>query len=183
MNLRPFAAAFALAAALQAQAPEDRANLGFKMQVFVPTGDLHNQNGGQPGATLAGYLDLPLEELRGVSFRPILQADYAPKGDAAGLTGNKTRIFALLLGLETVWRPNDDGKGPYLHATIGAQNWRVVTETPSGDTTVGGTKLGLDGGVGWQWNRHLAFEARMFWSPVDAGFRATGVAAGFAWTF
>ena len=182
MTLRP-AAALLLAAALQAQAPEDRANLGFKIQGIAPTGDLHDQNGGQPGITVAGYLDLPQEELRGVSFRPLLQADYYPKGDAAGLSGNKTRIFALLLGVETVWRPNDDGKGPYLHATIGAQNWRIVTEGPGGDVTVGATKLGLDGGVGWQWNHHLAFEARMFWSPVDAGIRATGVALGFAWSF
>lgn len=185
MTLRPLALTALLIGvpALRAQAPEDRATLGFKLQMVVPSGDIHDLNGGQPGFSAAGYLDLPMEELGGISFRPILQVDYYPKGDALGLSGNRTRMFALLLGVETVWRPNDDGKGPYLHATVGAQNWRIVTESSAGDTTVGGTKLGLDGGVGWQWTRHLAFEARMFWSPVDGGVRATGVAAGFAWTF
>ena len=168
---------------LRAQAPEDRARLGFKVQMMVPTGDLHNLNGGQPGGTFAGYLDLPMEELRGLSFRPLLQIDYCPKGDALQLSGNRTRVYALLLGVETIWRPNDDGKGPYLRTTLGAQNGRIVTENSAGDTTLGGTKLGLDAGVGWQWNHHLAFEVRMFWSPVDGGVRATGLAAGLAWTF
>lgn len=185
MSRRTLALASVLlgASALLAQAPEDRASLGFKLQMVMPTGDLHDQNGGQPGGSLAGYVDLPLEEIRGLSLRPILQADYYPKGDALGLSGNRTRVYALLLGMEAIWRPNDDGRGPYLRATLGAQNWRIITESNAGDTTLGGTKLGLDGGVGWQWSRPVAFEVRAFWSPVAPGVRATGVAAGLAWTF
>ncbi len=173
----------ALPTLLQGQAPEDRANLGFRMHLQAPMGNLRDLNGGQNGLSIAGFVDLPQEELRGISLRPLVQFDYFPKGDALGLSGNSTRVFAYMLGLELVWRPNDDLKGPYLMAAMGAQNWRITTQSSSGDVRIGGTKLGLNGGVGYRWNSHLALEVKAFWSPVDANVRATGVSAGFTWMF
>ncbi|HJV21287.1 MAG TPA: outer membrane beta-barrel protein [Holophagaceae bacterium] len=174
----------ALPACLSAQeAAEDRANLGLRVHLQAPMGNLRDLNGGQNGISLAGFVDLPLEELRGISLRPLVQFDYFPKGDDLHISGNSTRIFAYMLGLEMVWRPNDDLKGPYLMAALGAQNWRITTQSSGGDTRIGGTKLGANGGVGLRWNSHLALEVKAFWSPVDAGVRATGVSAGFTWMF
>lgn len=173
----------ALPSVLWGQAPEDRSNVGFRLHLEAPMGDLHDLNGGQNGLSLAGFVDIPLEEMPGISVRPLLQVDYFPKGDALGIVGNSTRIFASMLGVELVWHPNDDLKGPYLMAALGAQNWRITTQNASGDTRIGGTKLGVNGGVGYRWNSHLALELKTFMSPVDANVRATGVTAGFAWMF
>jgi hypothetical protein len=168
---------------LQGQAPEDQANIGFRVHLEAPMGNLRDLNGGQNGLSLGGFVDIPLEELRGMSLRPLIQFDYFPEGDSLGIVGNSTRVFAYMLGLECVWRPNDDLKGPYLMAALGAQNWRISTHTASGDTKIGGTKLGVNGGVGYRWNSHLALEVKAFWSPVDTAVRATGVSAGFTWMF
>ncbi len=163
--------------------PEDRANIGLRAHLQAPMGNLRDLNGGQNGISVAGFMDLPQGELEGISFRPLVQFDYFPKGDALGLSGNSTRVFAYMLALETVWYPNHDRKGPFLLAALGAQNWRITTSTPSGDQRIGGTKLGVYGGVGLRWNRALSLEVKAFWSPVDADVRATGVSAGLSLMF
>ncbi|MBI3131538.1 MAG: hypothetical protein HYZ13_09450 [Acidobacteria bacterium] len=185
MTLRPCLPALlaVMPTLLHGQASEDRANLGFRIHLTAPMGDLRDLNGGQNGLSIGGFVEIPLEELPGISVRPLAQFDYFPKGDALGISGNSTRIFASMLGMEVVWHPNYDLRGPYLMAAMGAQNWRITTQNASGDTRIGGTKLNLNGGVGYRWNSHLALEAKAFWSPVEAGVRATGVSAGFAWMF
>jgi hypothetical protein len=166
---------------LAAQTPSD---LGVRVHGLAPMGDLRNLTGDRLGFGVAGYVDLHFEELSDLVFRPLLEADYVPPGDQLGLSGNqKTKAFATFFGGEVLWRTSGQTEGPYLAMALGAQSWRI-TEDQNGTTTrIQGTKLGVNGGVGYQFTKHLAFEARTFWSPVDQGFRATGLTAGMAWTF
>lgn len=171
---------FALPLAAQT-VPSD---LGVRVHGLVPNGDLRNLTGNRLGFGLAGYVDLRFEEAEDLVFRPLLQADYVPPGDQFGLTGSqKTKAFATFLGAEILWRTAGKTEGPYLAAAMGAQSWRITTDQGGTITRIQGTKLGMNGGVGYQFNKHLAFDARAFWSPVDGGFRATGMLGGVAWTF
>lgn len=172
---------FLVALPLAAQTPSD---LGVRVHGLAPMGDLRNLTGDRLGFGVAGYVDLHFEELEGLVFRPVLQADYVPPGDQLGIAGNtKTKAFATFIGGEVLWRTSGQTEGPFLAAALGAQSWRITQDQSGVITRIQGTKLGVNGGVGYQFTKHLAFEARAFWSPVDTNFRATGVTAGLAWTF
>lgn len=182
--LRRFAAALLATSGLALAAqedPEDRANIGVRVHLQAPMGDLRNLNGGQNGVSAAGFVDIPLEEVQGVSLRPMMQFDFFPRGDSLGIVGNSTQVFAYMLALESLWYPNHDRRGPYLMAALGAQHWRI-SSTGSGPN-LQGTKLGVNGGVGLRWNSHLSLEVKAFWSAVDGGVRATGMSAGFSMMF
>ncbi len=170
--------------ALPLSAQTTPTDLGVRFYGLVPNGDLRNLTGNRLGFGVAGYLDLHFEEADDLVFRPVLQADYVPPGDQLGLTGSqRTKAFSTFLGAEMLWRTNSQTTGPFLVAAMGVQSWRITTDQSGTLTRIQGTKLGLNGGVGYQFTKHLAFEARAFWSPVDQGFRATGLTGAVAWTF
>jgi len=61
--------------------------------------------------------------------------------------------------------------------SVGGQQWRVSAygDTPS---TLSYTRIGVSGGLGYQFTPRLGIEARGFWSPINSNLTATGLMLG-----
>jgi hypothetical protein len=162
----------ALALSLSAQ----DATLGARVHGVVPMGDLRDLTNGQIGVGLAAFVSIPLNH--GFVLRPLLGAQLIPKGDTLGLAGTKTGIASVDLMVDGLWFPGEDPEnGAYLVGSVGCQQWRV---SASGDTssTLSYTRLGISGGLGYQYTPRLGIEARGFWSPINSTLTATGLMLG-----
>jgi hypothetical protein len=165
----------ALAMSLNALNAQD-ATLGARVHGVLPMGDLRDLTNGQVGLGLAAFISLPLNH--GFVLRPLLGAQLIPKGDTLGLAGTKTGIASVDLMVDGLWFPGEDPEGgAYLVGSVGAQQWRV---SASGDTpsTFSCTRLGVSGGLGYQFTPRLGLEARGFWSPIKSNLTATGLMLG-----
>ncbi len=164
-----------LAAAAMSLLAQD-ATIGARAHALAPMGDLRDLTNGQVGFGLAAFLSIPLSH--GLVLRPLLGAQLIPKGDTLGLAGTKTGIASVDLMVDGLWFPGGDPDGgAYLVGSVGGQQWRV---SASGDTpsTLSYTRLGLSGGMGYQFTPRLGVEARGFWSPIRSNLTATGLMLG-----
>ncbi len=161
-----------LAAATLTLSAQD-ASLGARIHGLMPMGELRDLTDSQVGLGAAAYVSIPLS--RGLVLRPLVGAQFIPKGDTLGLTGTKTSVASVDLMVDVLWFPDEDpDHGPYLIGSIGAQQWRV-SATGTSPSTLSATRLGLNGGLGYQFTPRLGFEARGFWSPIDKTLTATGL--------
>lgn len=170
--MRPLAALLVLALPLAAQ----DATLGARLHGLVPMGDLRDLTSSQLGLGAAAYVSIPIS--RGLVLRPLVGAQFIPKGDTLGLTGTKTSITSVDLMVDALWFPDEDPeRGAYLVGSVGSQSWRVsaVGTSPS---TLSATRVGATGGLGFQFSPRLGLEARGFWSPIDKTLTATGLMLG-----
>ena len=162
----------ALALPLSAQ----DATIGARVHGVVSMGDLRDLTNGQVGLGLAAFVSIPLNH--GLVLRPLLGAQLIPKGDTLGLVGTKTGIASVDLMLDGLWFPGEDSEaGAYLVGSVGGQQWRV---SASGDTpsTLSYTRIGVSGGLGYQFTPRVGVEARGFWSPINSTLTATGLTLG-----
>lgn len=150
------------------------AALGLKVQALVPMGDLRDLINGQTGVGLAGFVDIPVGDA--FRLRPTLGGQYFPKKDSLSLAGAEVTVSSVDFMLDALWFPGEsEDQGPYLVGGAGGQMWRI---SPSGAPSTSATRLGLSGGIGYQFNPSLGFEARAFWSPVQRHLIATGLSLG-----
>jgi hypothetical protein len=162
----------ALAMSLSAQ----DATIGARVHGLVSMGDLRDLTNGQIGLGAAVFISIPLSN--GLVLRPLVGAQLIPKGDTLGLVGTKTGIASVDLMVDGLWFPGEDTEnGAYLVGSVGGQQWRV---SASGDnpSTLSYTRLGLSGGMGYQFTPRLGVEARVFWSPINSNLTATGLLLG-----
>ena len=153
--------------------PAQEASIGVRLHGLLPVGDLRDLTHGQVGLGLAGFVSIPLDG--GLVLRPLVGLQYIPKGDTLGLTGTKTSIASVDLMLEALWYPGEDPEhGPYLVGAMGGQQWRL-SATGTSPSTLSATRLGVSGGLGFQFAPRLGVEARGFWSPVSKSITATGL--------
>ena len=146
---------------------------GVRVHALSPAGDLRDATGGKPGLGAGAFLSIPLG--RGLVLRPLVGFQTLLEGDAARLPGTRTQGSSLDLMVEGLWYPDEDlERGAYLVGAIGGQQWRIRT-TGAAPGTLTATRLGLSGGVGYQFTPRLGAEARGFWSPVDPTLTATGL--------
>jgi len=167
----------ALALPLSAQ----DSSIGVRVHGMLPMGDLLSQTDGQLGFGGAVFAALPVSS--SLMLRPLIGFQYIPKGDTLGFAGTKTTVGALDFMVDALWYPSDDPeRGAYLIASVGGHQWRVsaVGTTPS---TLNATRLGVNGGIGYQLTPRLGLEVRGFWSPIDKTLTATGLIAGAALRF
>ena len=154
---------------------------GLEAHGLAPMSDLRDLTNGQLGLGARVFIEIPVSE--GVLFRPTVGAQHIPKGDTLGLAGTKTRITSVDLLLDALWFPGDDAKrGPYLVGTMGGQQWRVSASGTS-PSSISATRLGLAGGIGYQFSVRLGVEAKGFWSPIEKNLTATGLTVGATWRF
>ena len=157
------------------------AAIGLKVHGLVPMSDLRDLTNGQLGLGVSVFVEIPVSE--GFRLRPTLGAQQIPKGDTLGLAGTKTRVTSVDLMLDALWFPGDTPEhGPYLIGSIGGQQWRV-SATGSKPSTTSATRLGLGGGIGYQFSPHLGAEVKGFWSPIEKNLTATGLTLGASWRF
>jgi len=171
------APALALAAPLAAQ----DATIGLRAHAVAPMGDLNTLTNNQIGIGGAVFVAFPISE--GLVLRPLIGFQYIPKGDTLGLTGTKTRVASIDFMMEGLWYPGGDPEhGAYLVGALGGQQWHIVAtgDTPS---TLNATRLGVNGGLGYQASPRLGVEVRGFWSPVNANLTATGLMIGATMKF
>jgi len=177
MTLRPLPLLLITALPLCAQ----DASLGLKAHGLVPMSDLRDLTNGQLGVGTYLFVEIPVGE--GVLFRPTVGAQQIPKGNTLGLAGTQTSVTSVDLMLDALWFPGDDAKhGPYLVGSIGGQQWRV-SATGATPSATSATRLGLAGGIGYQFSAHLGVEAKGFWSPIEKNLTATGLTLGATWRF
>lgn len=172
--MKPIATLLAAAAALTLTAQD--AAIGARVHSLVPMGNLRELTDSQVGLGVAAYVSIPLS--RGLVLRPLVGAQFIPKGTTLGLTGTKTSIASVDLMVDALWFPGEDPEhGPYLIGAVGGQQWRV-SATGTSPSTLSATRLGLNGGLGYQFTPRLGFEVRGFWSPIDKTLTATGLMLG-----
>ena len=154
--------------------PAQEASLGARVQALVPMGDLHDLTNGQLGLGFAGFIEFPVGDA--FRLRPSMGGQYFPKKTSAGLGGTEVTVSSVDLMLDALWFPGESTeRGPYLVGGAGGQMWRV---SPTGGAATSHTRLGLSGGLGYQFSPRLGFEARGFWSPVAPDLTATGLMVG-----
>lgn len=171
--------ALLLAAALSFSAREcsaQESHIGVRAHGLAPMGDLRDLTDNQVGLGAAVFVSIPVG--RGMVLRPLVGAQFIPKGDNVSLAGTKTSVASVDLMLDALWYPDEDPeRGPYLVGSVGAQQWRVRT-TGDAPSTLSATRLGVNGGLGYQFTAHFAVEARGFWSPIEKNLTATGLMVG-----
>lgn len=157
------------------------ASLGLKVHGLVPMSDLRNLTNGQLGLGAYAFVEIPMGDA--FVFRPTVGAQHIPKGDTLDLAGTKTSVTSVDLMLDALWFPGEDAKhGPYLVGSVGGQQWRVSASGTSPSAT-SATRLGLAGGLGYQFSAHLGLEAKGIWSPIEKNLTATGLTLGATWRF
>lgn len=172
--MRPVAALLTTAAmGLTAQ----DASIGVRLHGLMPMSDLRDLTNGQIGLGLAAFVGIPLAQ--GIVIRPLVGAQYIPKGETTlQVTGTKTSVSSVDLLVDGLWFPGEDpDRGAYLIASVGGQQWRVSATGPA-SSTYSATRIGLSGGLGYQFTPRLGIEARGFWSPVNSTLTATGLLLG-----
>ena len=170
---------FLLLAALPLCAQD--ASLGLKAHGLVPMSDLRDLTNGQLGVGAYLFVEIPVGE--GVLFRPTVGAQQIPKGNTLGLACTQTSVTSVDLMLDALWFPGENAQhGPYLVGSIGGQQWRV-SATGTTPSATSATRLGLAGGIGYQFSAHLGVEAKGFWSPIEKNLTATGLTLGATWRF
>jgi hypothetical protein len=157
------------------------ASFGLRVHGLVPMSDLRDLTNGQLGLGLSAFIEIPVGE--GFLLRPTLGTQQIPKGDTLGLAGTKTSVTSVDLMLDALWFPGENTqRGPYLVGSAGGQQWRV-SATGTTPSATSATRLGLAGGLGYQFSPHLGLEAKGFWSPIEKNLTATGVSLGATWRF
>jgi len=150
------------------------AALGVRAQGVIPMGDLRDLTDGQVGVGAAAFVEIPVGD--SLKLRPTVGGQYFPKKVNASLGGAEVTVSSVDFMLDALWFPGESpDRGPYLVGAAGGQMWRV---SPTGGTATSHTRLGLSGGIGYQFTPHLALEARAFWSPIEPTLTATGLSLG-----
>ena len=171
--MKPFATLLVFAAlSLSAQ----EASLGARIHALVPLGDVRGLTNNQMGLGGAVFVSFPVGS--GVVLRPLVGLQVIPKGNTNGLPGSQTSVGSLDLMVDTLWFPEEDSeRGAYLVGSFGGQQWHVTTSGPNESNRHYG-RIGVSGGLGYQFTPRLGLEARGFWSPIDKNLTATGFTLG-----
>ena len=150
------------------------AALGARVQGVIPMGDLRDLTDGQVGAGAGVFVEIPVGDT--FKLRPTVGGQYFPKKTSASLGGAEVTVSSVDFMVDALWFPGETGdQGPYLVGGAGGQMWRV---SPAGGPATSHTRLGVSGGLGYQFNPHLGVEARAFWSPIEPTLTATGLSLG-----
>ncbi len=150
------------------------AALGARVQAVIPMGDLRDLTNGQTGVGAGVFVEIPIGDA--FRLRPTVGGQFYPKKTSASVSGAEVTVSSVDFMLDALWFPGEStDQGPYLVGGVGGQMWRV---SPSGGTATSHTRLGVSGGIGYQFTSHLGLEARAFWSPIEPSLTATGLSLG-----
>lgn len=171
--------ALALPLARPLAAQEDA--IGARVHLVIPTGDLVSLTNRQLGLGAAAFVNIPISG--GFVIRPLLGFQFIPKGETVGLTGTKTTVASVDFMVDGLWYPGGDPEhGAYLIGSVGGQQWHV-TASGTSPSTINTTKMGVNGGIGYQVSPRFSFEVRGFMSPIDKTITANGLMLGVTVSF
>jgi opacity protein-like surface antigen len=155
--------------ALRAEAPR----YGVQGLVNVPLGDLKDFVDSKPGPGVGVHGTFDLGD--GHMLRPRLDYTIYPEASFATVKQSAT---SLSLGGDYLYFLAGKPEGFYFTAGIAAVRWSFETKDVFSKVSADTTKLGLAGGVGYQWNATVGTEARFLHSRIDRGFQANALQAG-----
>ena len=174
--MRPFSrfalaalAAAALAAPLKAEEPR----FGVEGLVNLPLGDLKDFVDSKPGFTVGaiGTFDLGA----GNVLRPRLDYTSYPNANLTNLRNEATNVE---LGCDYLYFFAQRPEAFYLLGGLSAVRWSFSSDAGLGKVSTDTTKMGLDLGGGYQWNRTVGTELRYTRSKIGSDFTAHAVQAG-----
>lgn len=160
-----------LAAALSLQAEAPR--YGVQGLVNIPLGDLKTYVDSKPGPGIGVHGTFDLGD--GHMLRPRLDFSVFPEASFATI---KQTATSLSLGGDYLYFLAGKPEGLYLTGGLSAIRWSFETKVGSFKSTSATTKVGLAGGVGYQWNATLGTEARFVHSRIASDFQANALQAG-----
>jgi hypothetical protein len=177
MQISPRSAFAVLAVAtlsLQAEGPR----YGVQGLVNLPLGDLKTYVDKNPGMGLGvqGTFDLG----NGHMLRPRL--DYSIFQQAT-IAAAKQNVSYLSLGGDYLYFIAGKPEGLYLTAGLAAVRWTFQYQDAGPKLTNDATKLGVAGGVGYQWDYNIGTEARWLHSRVSSGFKADALQLAVTFRF
>jgi hypothetical protein len=173
-SLAVLAALAATTLSLQAEPPR----YGVQGLVNVPMGDLKTfvDSSPGPGIGLHGTFDL----MEGHMIRP--RMDYSVFPEASFATVKQTASY-LSLGGDYLYFIAGKPEGFYFTGGLSAIRWSFQHKDALSKVTSNTTKLGVNGGIGYQWNATLGTEARWIHSRVSNDFKADALQAGITVRF
>ena len=158
------------------------ASVGMKAHAFMPMSDLRNFTDHRPGIGAALFIELPVGEA--LLLRPSLGAQQVPVGASLGQGGTQGKVTSVDLMVDALWFPNGDlNEGPYLVGSLGGQEWRVSSPAGATPASTDVLRLGVAGGIGYQFSPRLGVEVKAFWSSIETNLTATGISLGATWKF
>jgi len=160
---------------------QDPASVGVRVHGVLPMGELNDLTNRQIGVGAAAFVAIPLGG--GLVLRPLVGFQFIPRGDTLALAGTKTSVASIDFMVDGLWYPNEDlERGGYLVGGIGGQQWHV-SSTGDSPSSINATRLGLNGGLGYQISPRFSVEVRGFWSPIQNNLTATGLTLGATMRF
>jgi hypothetical protein len=162
------------AACLQAEAPR----YGVQGLVSIPLTDLKTYVDSKPGPGFGVHGTFDLGD--GHMVRPRFDYSVYPE---ASFTAVKQTASYLSLGGDYLYFIAGKPEGFYLTGGISAVRWSFEHKDPVSKVTSDTTKVGVAGGVGYQWNATVGTEARWLHSRISSEFKADALQAGITIRF
>lgn len=174
MSSLPRLAILATGLCLQAEPPR----LGVQGLVNVPLSDLKTYVDGKagPGFGIHGTFDLN----DGHVLRPRLDYSVHPQ---ASFTTTKQSASSFSLGGDYLYFIAGRTQRIYLTCGLAVVRWSFEHTDPIAKTTTHTTKIGVAGGLGYQWNAALGTEVRWLRSKTSSTFKADTLQGGVTLRF
>lgn len=172
MKILPLCTTATLVAAslfLKAEAPR----YGVQGLVNVPLADLKTFVDSKPGPGFGVHGTFDLSD--GHMIRPRLDYSVFPEASFASV---KQTASYLSLGGDYLYFIAGKPEGFYLTGGLSAMRWSFEHKDPLFRLTNNTTKLGIAGGVGYQWNATVGTEVRWMHSAVASEFKADALQVG-----
>lgn len=176
MTLTRITLATLLAAGCGLTAQEAR--FGLQGQVSIPQGDLKDAVDSKPGLGLGVHYTFAFDQH---VIRPRFDATFYPEADFGGV---ETKVNSLALGADYLYFVEGRDRGLYITGGLSAIRWEVDVNIPGfGSGSSHTTKLGVAGGVGYQWNRAFGTELRFVKSSLGHDVSANNLVLGATFRF
>ncbi len=151
---------------------------GVQGLVNVPLGDLKTfvDSSAGPGIGIHGTFDL----MDGHMLRP--RMDYSVYQEASFATFKQNASY-IDLGGDYLYFIAGKPEGLYFTGGLSAVRWSFQRKDALSKVTSDTTKLGVAGGLGYQWSATVGTELRWMHSRVSSAFKADALQAGFTIRF
>lgn len=154
------------------------ARFGLQGQVSIPQGDLKDAVDSKLGLGLGVHGTFAFDHH---VIRPRLDFTFYPEADFGGV---EAKVNSMALGADYLYFVEGKDRGVYFTAGLSAIRWEVdVNISGFGSGSSNTTKLGVAGGVGYQWNRAFGAELRYVKSSLGHDASANNLVLGATFRF
>ncbi len=154
------------------------ARFGIQGQIAIPQGDLKDAVDSKPGLGAGVHYTFAFDQH---VIRPRFDVTFYPEADLGSV---ETKVNSLALGADYLYFVEGRDRGLYFTAGLSAIRWDVDVNIPGvGSDSYNTTKLGVAGGVGYQWTRAFGTELRYVKSSLGHDASANSFVLGATFRF